>query len=88
MLSDFVSFLQKSADFIFALDKLKSAIYNASYTTGIHLMSHRLLRESKRCQYVGQGESRQSLSLFVLHEIAAKFRLCQKKKEKMYQAVL
>lgn len=28
------------------------------------------------------------ISLFVLQELAAKFRLCQKKKEEVYQAVL
>ena len=87
VLSDFVRFLQKSADLIWGMDKLKSAVYNASYTTGIHLVSHRLLRESIWCQYVGFKKSRLSLSLFVLHELAAKFRLCQKKKIEICQAV-
>ena len=35
VLSDFVRILQKTADFIFALDKMKSAVYNASYTADI-----------------------------------------------------
>jgi len=35
VLSDFVSFLQKSADLDFVMDKTGSAVYNASYTAGI-----------------------------------------------------
>ena len=33
----FCEVFTKSADFIFAVDKVKPAVYNASYTTGNHL---------------------------------------------------
>lgn len=35
-----MSILQKAADFIFAMDKIKSALYNASYTADIQLLYH------------------------------------------------
>ena len=35
-----MSILQKEADFIFAMDKMKSAFYNAFYTAGIQMLYH------------------------------------------------
>ena len=42
-----MSFLQKSADLILAMDKLKSAVYNASYKAEIHLQVNLFLREDR-----------------------------------------
>ena len=42
-----MSFLQKSAYLILAMDKLKSAVYNASYKAEIHLQVNLFLREDR-----------------------------------------
>ena len=48
------------------MDKVISAVYNASYTAGSHLRGHRFLRDDRSCHDTGPDRAQGSFPLFVL----------------------
>ena len=70
------------------MDKMKSAVYNASYTAGNQMLKHMSLREDMCIKIMDREKSVCHISLFELQDSAAKFRLCQKKKERAGQKIL
>lgn len=48
-----MNILQKTADFISGVDKMKSAVYNASYTAGSHLLTQLFFEGNSMHHYIG-----------------------------------
>ena len=74
-----MTILQKAADFIFAMDKIKSAVYNAPYTAHIGCCITSLLSGRLMNQKAGKGIRR---LLFVLHNIAVKIQRMTEEKNR------